>query len=347
MGNKSAPSNLIGSQHAEDLRDIFFRPALTALGSGQHATEVERERVDTDALIARHDAEQHAPPAAQFGQVVSGLDDFRVSGAVDGDVGQSTENFLHPLGGILARGVDLMRQAVFGSLRQFVVMQVDADDRLCPSEFGAKDCSKPDAPYPEDDDGFIGFDLGIVVDDTEAGCERVGEQAAQFEICFGRNFGQTVFGNDRVFLESGDGSRVHITSVPLIDRTAGINPRPRTPMTDHTIPGRDVCHVRANFKHDSSRFMPKQMRKELVRAFDPIDLPDLRSANARGVNIDKDLSAFERRNFDLVDDQRCALFDQNGGGCLQSLKPLDPFTLTETRGHKGVIGLEKAGIRTC
>ena len=118
-------------------------------------------------------------------------------------------------------------------------------------------------------------------------------------------------------------------------------------MTDHTIPGRDVCHVRANFKNDSPSFMSEKMRKKLVRAFNPIDLANLRPADARGVNIDEDLSAFERRNFDLVDDQRCALLDQNGDGCLQSLKPLDPFTLTETRGHKGVIGLEKAGIRTC
>ena len=118
-------------------------------------------------------------------------------------------------------------------------------------------------------------------------------------------------------------------------------------MTDHTIPGRDVCHVRPNLKHNSTRLVAKQMRKEFVRTFDTINLTDLRTTNARGVNIDEDLSAFERRNFDLVDDQRCALFDQNGGGCLQSLKPLDPFTLTETRGHKGVIGLEKAGIRTC
>ena len=118
-------------------------------------------------------------------------------------------------------------------------------------------------------------------------------------------------------------------------------------MTHHTIPGRDVCHVRTNLKHDGTRFMTKKMRKEFVRTLDSIDLPDLRTADARGMDLDKDLSAFERRNFDLVDDQRCALFDQNGGGCLQSLKPLDPFTLTETRGHKGVIGLEKAGIRTC
>ena len=80
-------------------------------------------------------------------------------------------------------------------------------------------------------------------------------------------------------------------------------------MTDHTIPGRDVCHVRANFKHDSSRFMPKQMRKELVRAFNPIDLADLRSANARGVDFDQHLPALERRNLNFIDDQRLALFD--------------------------------------
>ena len=93
--------------------------------------------------------------------------------------------------------------------------------------------------------------------------------------------------------------------------------------------------------------MSEKMRKKFIRTLDPIDLTNLRPADARGMNVDEDLSSFERRNFDFIDDQRFALLDQNGGGCLQSLKPLDPFTLTETRGHKGVIGLEKAGIRTC
>lgn len=118
-------------------------------------------------------------------------------------------------------------------------------------------------------------------------------------------------------------------------------------MTDHTVPGRDVCHVRPNLKHNSTRLVAKQMRKEFVRAFDTINLPDLRTTDARGVDLDQHLPAFEHGDFDFIDDQRLALLNQNGGGCLQSPKPLDPFTLTETRGHKGVIGLEKAGIRTC
>ena len=57
MGNKSAPSNLIGSQHAEDLGDIFVRLTLAAFGTSKHAAEVERECVNTDTLIVGHDAE--------------------------------------------------------------------------------------------------------------------------------------------------------------------------------------------------------------------------------------------------------------------------------------------------
>ena len=55
------------------------------------------------------------------------------------------------------------------------------------------------------------------------------------------------------------------------------------------------------------------MRKKLVRAFNPIDLADLRPANARGVDLNQHLPAFERRNFDFIDDERLALLDQNGG----------------------------------
>jgi hypothetical protein len=55
------------------------------------------------------------------------------------------------------------------------------------------------------------------------------------------------------------------------------------------------------------------MWKKLVRTFDPVDLPDLRAANAGGVNVDQNLSASQRRNFDFIYDERLALLDQNGG----------------------------------
>jgi hypothetical protein len=51
------------SQNTKNLRDIFVRLALAAFGTGQHAAEVERKCVNTDALIAGHNAEQHAAPA--------------------------------------------------------------------------------------------------------------------------------------------------------------------------------------------------------------------------------------------------------------------------------------------
>jgi hypothetical protein len=94
-------------------------------------------------------------------------------------------------------------------------------------------------------------------------------------------------------------------------------------MADHPVSGCDMRHVRANFKNDSPSFMSEKMRKKLIRALDPIDLTNLRPADARSVNIDEDLSAFERRNFDLVDDERLALFDQNGGGCFQTVLTTD------------------------
>ena len=87
MRNTTSQIDLLLSKRTEDLGNVFFGLALTSFGTGQCATEVERERVYTNALIARHDAEQYAPPAAQFGQVVSGLDDFRIPGTVNGDIG--------------------------------------------------------------------------------------------------------------------------------------------------------------------------------------------------------------------------------------------------------------------
>ena len=316
-------------QHMHNALNVYIRPTLPSLGADQCAPKVQRQRMDTHTLILWHNTKQHATSAAKFGQIVGSFDDFRVSGAINCDVGQAAENFLHALGGIFARGVDRVRQTVFGCFGQFVIMKIDADDRLRSSQLGSEHRTQPDAPYPKDDHRLARFDFGVVVDDTEAGGERVSEQATQLEIRVGRNFGQTVFGNNRILLECGDRTGIHLASVPLVNRPAGVDPRPRTPMTDHTIPGRDVCHVRANFKHDSSRFMPKQMRKELVRAFDPIDLPDLRSANPRGVDFDKHLTALERRHLDFIDDQRFALLDQDGGWCFQRILTTDTTDITD------------------
>jgi hypothetical protein len=57
------------------------------------------------------------------------------------------------------------------------------------------------------------------------------------------------------------------------------------------------------------------MWKKLVRTFDTVDLADLRSANARGMNLHKHLPALERRQLDFIYHERFALLDQNGGGC--------------------------------
>ena len=84
-------------------------------------------------------------------------------------------------------------------------------------------------------------------------------------------------------------------------------------MADHPVAGSHVCHVSTHLKHNCPGFVSKQMWKEFVRTFDTINLTDLRTTNARGVNIDEDLSAFERRNLDFIDEQRRTLLNQNGG----------------------------------
>ena len=100
-------------------------------------------------------------------------------------------------------------------------------------------------------------------------------------------------------------------------------------MADHPVSGCDMRHVRANFKNDSPSFMSEKMREELIWTLDPINLTDLRTTNARGVHLDQHLPAFERRNFDFIDDERLALLDQNGGGCFQRILTTDTTDITD------------------
>ena len=87
MRNTTSQIDLLLSKRTEDLGNVFFGLALTAFGTGECATEVEGECVDTDALVAGHDTKQNATPAAKFGQIVGSFDDFWISGAVNCDIG--------------------------------------------------------------------------------------------------------------------------------------------------------------------------------------------------------------------------------------------------------------------
>jgi hypothetical protein len=88
-------------------------------------------------------------------------------------------------------------------------------------------------------------------------------------------------------------------------------------------------HLRANLEDNRPGLMAQQMGKKLVRPFDTINLPNLRSANARGVDFDEHLTTLESGHLDLINDQRLALLNQNGGGCFQRILTTDTTDITD------------------
>ena len=57
MRNTTSQIDLLLSKRTKNLGNILFGLALTTLRPGKDTAEMERERVDTDALIVGHDAE--------------------------------------------------------------------------------------------------------------------------------------------------------------------------------------------------------------------------------------------------------------------------------------------------
>ena len=74
-----------------------------------------------------------------------------------------------------------------------------------------------------------------------------------------------------------------------------------------------------HFQDDAAALMAEQVGQETVRAFDAVNFPELRPANAADVDLDKDLSVAQRRNLHLVEHEGMLLFNQNGGGGFQNL----------------------------
>jgi hypothetical protein len=60
--------------------------------------------------------------------------------------------------------------------------------------------------------------------------------------------------------------------------------------------------------------MAEQVRQKAIRAFDPLDLPELRSADPGDADLDEHLAEAELWDFDLIELQRSFLLNEDGGG---------------------------------
>lgn len=306
--------------HGQKARYVALGSALAALASDEPPAEMEGKRVEGNPLVVRHDAEQHAPAATKAGQLVGGFDRNGISCAVDCDIGRTGENFPHAIGRVFLLCVDSMRESMAGRPVQFVVVEVDADDGIRSGEFRRENDAEPDAPNSENHHRLARPHGGIVLNDPEARGERVREQATKLESGVGRNFGEPVFGKDSDSLECRDGAGVHRLAVPIVKGTARLDARSGPPMANHAIAGRDMCHIPCDLQNDAAGFVAKKVREKFVRSFHAVDLAELGAADAGGVDFDENLSALEARHFDLVDDQRGVLRNQNGGRGFHSKK---------------------------
>jgi len=84
------------------------------------------------------------------------------------------------------------------------------------------------------------------------------------------------------------------------------------PVHDDRIARLAGGHAGAGLDHDRERLVSEQMRQELVRALDGVDLVDLRATDARCPDPDQNLPVLEAvGQGDLVDHQRLARLDQD------------------------------------
>ncbi len=309
-----------GSYHAEITRDVVSRLTRAAVRSAQDLAEMERKRVEREFPIMRHDAKNNATPRVA-GEGKRFFEDLRLTGAVDDGVGGlALENSCDFGGKISLGGINGVRGAVVGGDLQFVPLNIDGDDRIGARELRSQNNAKANAAATDDDGGLADLDLGVVMDDAKASRERVGEKGASVEISVRRDDSGAILGNDGVIAKRGNPSSVDLLAIPIVDGRTGFDAAPGTPMEDDTVAGFDVFNLGTDFQDGGPGFVPKKVREIAVRALDPIDFTQLRSADAADMDLGQNLAVAENGNLNLVHDEGLSLFNQNGGGSLHVKK---------------------------
>jgi len=171
--------------------------------------------------------------------------------------------------------VDGVGGAELAGFGEFKVVEVGGDDGVGAGEVGAEDSPEADAATADDDHRFADLDLGVVVDDAEAGGEGVGEEGADFEIgCLG-NGGDAVLRKDGVPLEGGDAAGVHGAAIPGVKGATGFDATTGTPVAHDAVAGFDVADLGAGFEDGSTGFVSEKVGEPAIGTFDAVDFPDL------------------------------------------------------------------------
>ena len=121
-------------------------------------------------------------------------------------------------------------------------------------------------------------------------------------------------------LESGDRPSIRCLAIPVIHCGFRLQAKAGPPMHDHTVAGLHMRDFGADFQYGAAAFVAKEMWQPAIRAFNPINLANLRAADTRCGDLDEDLAEAQWRDADFVEHERLFLLHQDGGGCFHDIR---------------------------
>ena len=143
-------------------------------------------------------------------------------------------------------------------------MQIDGDQWVCRHHRRRLNDIQTDAARTEHHDRVPDLHLGVIDRDTESGCHSAAKQCCHRHIAVGRNRRNAIFGNDRIFVESGHPSGIDDFAVPFVFRRDRFNAQALAPVQHNLVTRFNMTHAGAGFHHDSRAFVAQQVRKKFV-----------------------------------------------------------------------------------
>src|SRR5579862_2075966 len=281
-------------------RDVFVRDAVAAFATGEDFPKVQGQRVGGDVLVEPGDADEDCP-ALRRRDGVGEFDQLDDAGVFDCDIHPFRSDDLQYLGlEVGLHGIDEMGGAEFSGHVEFMIVDVDGNDRVGGDHGGALHHAGAHAAAAEDGDGLSDLDPRVVVDEAQRGRDRATHERCDLEADVLGNRGEAVFGNDGVFIECGDPAGVHGAPVPLVFRGLRLDARPFSPMEDDVVALFYMQDARPRFEDNAAAFVAEEVGQEFVLSLYAGDLAQLRAADAAAMDFYENLPARERRDFDLV-----------------------------------------------
>jgi len=316
VGDEPVETHFSKAHKVDEAGDFEIRRDAAAVGAFEDFFEVEGEGVDGDVVAFARDADENRA-AVWVRKVVGEFDDARIAGGVDDDIGSGgAHNLANFSRKCLAfcRRVEGVGEAPLAGSGELCVDEIDANDRVGGNHLSGLRNVETNAADAKDQDALADFHLSVVVDHPHCRRHRAPEKRGEAEVEILRDYGETVFGDNRLVVEGSDPTGIDGFPVPIVFRRFALEACTLSPVENDVVARLDAFHSLSNRYNGSGTLMTEEVRKKPILSLGRFDFVELGTADPAVVDANVNLPEGKPvRHAEFGDFERSAGLGEDGG----------------------------------